>query len=296
MNYQLHYNKLIEKSKTRILELDTRVEKHHVIPRSMDGDDSPENIAYLTLKEHYVAHHLLWKIHKNQSMAYAFWNMCNTRKDKEKYITSRMYESIRIEVSKNSKKRMSNQSIRDHLRNANMGHPVSDETRSKISMIHKGKKQSEENIEKRRQGMLSSPKNKKGKSLEEIHGKEKAEEIKKSLSEINLGKKQSPETIEKRRKSLIGKIHSEETKEKISEANTGKIRTDEMKENISKGHLGLVQTEESKIKKSQSLLGRPKSEEHKANMRKPKSEEHKRKISETKQRKKLEKLLISEYE
>ncbi len=291
MNYQLHYNKLIERAKLRMLESDIKIEQHHIIPRSMGGDNSSINLVNLTLREHYIAHHLLWKIYRNQSMAYAFWNMCNTRKDKEKYITSRTYETIRMEVSVNTKKRMSDQLVRDHLRDINTGHIVAEETREKISLALTGKKQTAENIEKRRQGVLLSEKSRKGKTFVEQYGEEEASRLKNIMRISNSGKKQSKEAIDKRVKKLIGHEVSESTREKISKANSGNKRTEEMKTNISLSHMGLKQSEESKKKKSIALKNRPKSEETKQKMRKPKSEEHKRKISETKQRKKLEKLL-----
>lgn len=37
---------------------------HHIIPRHMGGKDVEENFTYLTVREHVIAHFLLWKIHK----------------------------------------------------------------------------------------------------------------------------------------------------------------------------------------------------------------------------------------
>ena len=39
--------------------------RHHILPRHAGGDDSEENFTYLTLREHTIAHFLLWKIYKN---------------------------------------------------------------------------------------------------------------------------------------------------------------------------------------------------------------------------------------
>ena len=39
MNYQKHYDILINKATTRILDKSTRIERHHIIPRSMGGSD-----------------------------------------------------------------------------------------------------------------------------------------------------------------------------------------------------------------------------------------------------------------
>jgi hypothetical protein len=38
------------------------VEKHHIIPRFDGGTNKPENIVFLTVKEHVIAHWLRWKV------------------------------------------------------------------------------------------------------------------------------------------------------------------------------------------------------------------------------------------
>jgi hypothetical protein len=291
MNYQQNYNNLIIKARNRLL-CNVYIEKHHIIPRSMGGSNLSGNIVNLTAKEHYVAHHLLWKIYKNQSMTYAFWNMCNTRNNSDT-ITARVYETIRKDVSEISKIRMQQPGVREHLSNINNGHIVTEVTKRKISLSLTGRKQSLEEINKRIETNRTNSKLL-GKTYEEIHGTEIANERKKNLSIKNTGKTQSPETKAKRSESLRGKVCSDETKKKISEATSGKVRSDETKKKISESHKGLVQSEVSNIKRSAALLGRPKSEETKQKMRKPKSEEHKRKISEAKQRRKLEKMLTEQ--
>lgn len=64
MNYTAHYVRLISRAKER-LQPKCYTEKHHIIPRCMNGGDEIENIAVLTPEEHYVAHQLLVKIHPN---------------------------------------------------------------------------------------------------------------------------------------------------------------------------------------------------------------------------------------
>jgi hypothetical protein len=60
MNYQLHYDKLIERAKNR--SLSCYLEKHHIIPRCLGGSNDKENLVDLTPEEHYIAHQLLVKI------------------------------------------------------------------------------------------------------------------------------------------------------------------------------------------------------------------------------------------
>ena len=65
MDYQRHYNKLIERAKNR---KDPEVtERHHIIPRSIGGNDNFENIVRLTPEEHFVAHQLLLKMYPEYS-------------------------------------------------------------------------------------------------------------------------------------------------------------------------------------------------------------------------------------
>lgn len=67
MDSNFIYTNLCESGKTRVNEY-TRgsgLHAHHIIPKHMRGEDSPSNLTYLTVREHILAHRLLWKIHKN---------------------------------------------------------------------------------------------------------------------------------------------------------------------------------------------------------------------------------------
>lgn len=43
----------------------SNIHQHHIIPKHMGGLDNEDNYTYLTIREHIIAHFLLWKIHKN---------------------------------------------------------------------------------------------------------------------------------------------------------------------------------------------------------------------------------------
>lgn len=74
MDYSRIYNQLIERGQTRqlgkrrkdLIDLIGQVERHHILPRSLGGNDLSVNLVYLTPEEHFLAHELLVKIHPNE--------------------------------------------------------------------------------------------------------------------------------------------------------------------------------------------------------------------------------------
>lgn len=102
--YSKWYYAIVNKAKNRQL-LDYR-EKHHIIPKSLGGDNSAENLVNLTAREHFICHLLLPKmvdsVHKSK-MLYALWTMSNqenhNQQTKRYKPTARMYEQIRRMVS-----------------------------------------------------------------------------------------------------------------------------------------------------------------------------------------------------
>lgn len=93
MNYESHYNRLIEKAKNR-----THVgytESHHIIPKCIGGTDSEDNLVELTAREHYVAHQLLMKLYPgHRGLAYAALLMTRLGRGNGR-INNRMYAWIR---------------------------------------------------------------------------------------------------------------------------------------------------------------------------------------------------------
>ena len=77
------------------------------------------NIIKLTLREHFIAHLILWKCY-GQKMAHAFHLLTVTKI--KKHLTSRQFETLRKE-----------------FRESLIGHPVSEYTKQRASETHKGK-------------------------------------------------------------------------------------------------------------------------------------------------------------
>ena len=102
MNYQWHYDRLIETRKllNRNKKDGNYYENHHIIMKSMGGTNDPENLVLLTAREHFIAHWLLWRIHRNKQTAFAFFAMCCWENGRRYVnISSRTYEESRYIVS-----------------------------------------------------------------------------------------------------------------------------------------------------------------------------------------------------
>lgn len=97
MNYPLIYNELIKKAQNRT-SVSGYTEKHHIMPKSLGGSNSKDNLVDLTPKEHYIAHMLLYKIHKGTSselpMLRAWHCMCVNGNRSNRH-TSRTYSIAR---------------------------------------------------------------------------------------------------------------------------------------------------------------------------------------------------------
>ena len=97
MNYQKIYNDIIENSKNRINN--QYVERHHIIPRCLNGDNSKENIISLTYREHFICHWLLCKIHPdNPKLKAAFAKMLQSTKNHERIVSSYMFEAVKRNI------------------------------------------------------------------------------------------------------------------------------------------------------------------------------------------------------
>jgi hypothetical protein len=74
MNYQKIYEDLIERGRERqggitqrakIIKRFGYMERHHILPKCLGGNNDPTNLVFLTGREHFIAHLLLTFIHKN---------------------------------------------------------------------------------------------------------------------------------------------------------------------------------------------------------------------------------------
>lgn len=106
MNYERIYNEFIADRRDKEKTLIGYTEKHHILPRSLGGDNAKENLIKLTAQDHYFAHELLARIHGN-GMWSALFLMSNssTCSAKGAKINRINFEKTRIEYSKFQSKR-----------------------------------------------------------------------------------------------------------------------------------------------------------------------------------------------
>ena len=100
--YTTWYYQIIISAQHRSLPQHLYTEKHHIIPRSLGGDNSPENLVKLTAREHFVCHLLLCKMTEGNArakMLHAAWMLANI--GNHVYKSSRIYQKLREDRNKN---------------------------------------------------------------------------------------------------------------------------------------------------------------------------------------------------
>lgn len=100
----MRYKKFIFSREKRELEKDG-FEKHHIVPRSFlpsnKKNRDENNVIYLSYKEHFIAHMILWKAFGGK-MAHAFYFMSHPNSNsglKENRLTVRQYEQLKLDYS-----------------------------------------------------------------------------------------------------------------------------------------------------------------------------------------------------
>lgn len=191
-----YYKWYLELTSKRYRELDGYTEKHHIIPRSLGGNDSKDNIVVLTAREHFIAHLLLTKCtfgECRKKMFFALWNMVN--RDNGARTSSRMYTIIRETHSKFLSESFKSQG------NPMFGKEHSEETKKKISVGGKGLKRSNETRQK-----ISEANKGENNSMYGIpNTKEQKEEASKRWKENNP--MHNKEVVDKIKKSKVGTIN-----------------------------------------------------------------------------------------
>lgn len=101
MNYANIYNAIVDKRRDN--KPDCYCEQHHILPRSLGGADTAENLVDLTAREHFICHWLLLKMYPTGAKfhkmlrALVMMSACNARQ--ERYINSKVYARLRSEFA-----------------------------------------------------------------------------------------------------------------------------------------------------------------------------------------------------
>lgn len=103
MNYKKIYDQITEKRRNNPPE--GYSENHHILPSCLGGTDRKDNMVRLTAREHFICHILLTKMYPKGSREYhkmirAALGMKRISDGQDRYINSRLYQTIREEFSK----------------------------------------------------------------------------------------------------------------------------------------------------------------------------------------------------
>jgi hypothetical protein len=119
MDYQRHYDNLIIRARSRVL--DGYVERHHVRPLCLGGTDEIGNLVALTPEEHYTAHLLLAKIHRNDARLLYAANMMMVNNPAQHRTQNKMYGWLRKAIDEAQRLRKPSEETRGKLRQSRKG-------------------------------------------------------------------------------------------------------------------------------------------------------------------------------
>ena len=227
--YTQIYESIITRAKQR--SIDSYTERHHIIPRSLNGSDDTDNLVDLTAREHFICHWLLTKMVDSTNDKWKMMNalgymMWAENQNQERYkVSARLYEQLKTKHSEMKSWAVAgerngmygkhhSEEAREKIRQSRLGNQINEEQRDKIRQFRTGKKWTEE------QKQLMSER-RKGKTVGEnngMHGRTHSPEAKAKMAEKAKQRKQSSDTRQKIAKSNTGQKRSPETLAKMREA------------------------------------------------------------------------------
>lgn len=116
--YTACYYRIICQAQQRI-NTNAYTERHHVIPKSLGGDNSTSNLVILTAREHFVCHKLLTKMTEGidrRRMQYALVMFMRRNPNHQRVLTSRDYEFIRGAISQAAREQMTGRIVSPETR------------------------------------------------------------------------------------------------------------------------------------------------------------------------------------
>ena len=215
--YTETYYNIVNRASQRTL--DGYTETHHIIPRSLGGEDTQENLVVLTAREHFLCHWLLTKMVDNNRDQ---WSMINAlgfmmwaeNDNQQRYkVNARLYEQLKRKHSEAKSwamtgerngmygKKWSEERKQAFKEQRAKQAPMSDEAREKIRQSKLGKSRDKETKRK----ISESKKGTQVGSLNNMYGKTHSDETRRKISEAMSGKKQDPEVVARRAAAQRGK-------------------------------------------------------------------------------------------
>lgn len=248
--YTKIYHQIVNRARSRILT--GYIEKHHIIPRALGGNDSMDNLVNLTAREHFICHWLLTKMTSGPEKNKMFWalngmSMKNPFQQRhETKITSKVYSNTKKIIadecrgkpgtkhSEESKEKIRNARAKQDMTNR-LGKPRSDETKQKIK-IARAKQDMSHLVGKQ---LSSETKKKIGLSKfgnQYASGSKRSVEVRLKMSasirdQGGYGGEKNP---------MFGKSQSAEAKLKISQARKENPLTPEQHKKLAAGRVGSV--------------------------------------------------------
>jgi hypothetical protein len=222
--YNNWYYSIIKKARNR--EIQGYTEKHHIVPKSIGGINSSDNIVRLTAREHFICHVLLTKMtlgKERTKMLHAVGKFIQSTRFQKRKLNSREYEIAK-----------------KYIAQARIGSKHTESAKQKMSNAAKGRTPWNKGLT----GIIHSPesnekrsKTQKGKSLEEKVGIDRAVQIKQKISNSKMGKPSGMrgKTHPSKGKTDVWKM-SEEGKKKISVARQGIQFTEQHLKNLTEAN------------------------------------------------------------
>jgi len=144
--YLQWYNRIIANAQKRLIGDDVYTESHHIIPRSLGGNNAKSNIVDLLAREHFVCHLLLTKFtvgDQKRKMDHAAFMLTVSSKNQQRYkITSRQYQILRENYSAAKRGVPTGprpESVGANISKAKKGKPLTDEHKKALTGIKKGR-------------------------------------------------------------------------------------------------------------------------------------------------------------
>lgn len=203
--YVRWYTNIVGQAKNRLRFLHS--ERHHVKPRAMGGGGEPENLVWLTYREHFLVHWLLTKFTMGpdrQKMLHALTQMTWCSKSHTRIISGWRFELVKRTRSESRKNfRYSAESRKKMSTSAKNKPPPSQETRAKLSASSTGRR---------------LPDKAKKKLSDFRKGKKLPATTVAKMSASNKGRKPPPEQLAALHAGNRGSKRSEASRAKISAA------------------------------------------------------------------------------